>query len=504
LVNFMGLLALLIIPVLAMLAIALRAPARGTALVASLLNLGVVLGLWLSYNPVIGGYQHGLDVPWIRLGELVQIRFHLGVDGLSLPLLLLTTLVTLAAVLVTPETVKRPAEFFSYVLMISMGALGAFVSLDLFFLYIFHEFALIPTFLLIGIWGSQGRQFASMQMTLYLTLGSMILLAGLLALVFALPPALRTFDLPAVVQAYRVQPVSAGTQTTIFGLLLVGFGILVSLVPFHTWAAPGYASAPPAAAMLHAGVLKKFGLYGLIRIALPLLPQGLHTPVSIPGCAGLSVTWEHILGLCLVGNILYAGLVALAQKELGLMLGFSSVMHMGYIFLGLLAGNVISVSGAVVLMVGHGLSAALLFGLAGEVQRLTGETQMSQLGGLAKRAPFLGVAFVMASMASVGLPGLANFPGELLVFFGSWHSWPLLTVIALWGVVLSSVYQLRAVRRVCFAELPEKFENVSDLTFSQRLPYVLLLAASLLIGFMPSLLLNLIQPAVKVLLGGGQ
>jgi NADH-quinone oxidoreductase subunit M len=327
----------------------------------------------------------------------------------------------------------------------------------------------------------------------------------LLSLVYSLMPQYRTFNLVDLTAAYKFYPPDAASQGVSYGLLLLGFGILVSLVPFHTWAAPAYATAPPAAAMLHAGVLKKFGLYGLIRLVLPLLPLGLHTPIHLAALGGMTFTWADVLLAGLLGNILYAGFVTLAQKELGLLLGFSSVMHMGYIFLGLLAGTTLSVSGSVLLMVGHGLSAALLFGLAGEVQRLTGESQISQLGGLAKKFPFFAVCFVMASMASVGLPGLANFPGELLVFFGSWHAYPVVTALALWGVVLSSVYQLRAVRNVWFGDLPVKFEKMTDTTgWRQALPYVLLLTASFIFGFMPSLLLNMVKPAVAVLLGGAQ
>ena len=226
-----------------------------------------------------------MDYQWVNLQGLPPIHFHLGVDGISLPLVFLTGIVTLAAIAISPGNVRRSSEYYCYLLLMSLGAMGAFTSLDLFFFFIFHDFALIATFLLIGIWGAQNRQFASFQVTIYLMAGSLVLLTGLVALVMALPPEARTFDIVAL-QTYIVGDAShpshflaTSTQGPIFLLLLIGFGILVGLFPFHSWAPPGYASAPPAAAMLHAGILKKFAIYGLIRIAIPLLHDGFeHLP----------------------------------------------------------------------------------------------------------------------------------------------------------------------------------------------------------------------------------
>lgn len=487
---------MLTIPLVGIGLILLKSPPKLVAIAVGLVNFTLTLVAWMYFDSRLTGLQLVTNVPWVHLPGLPEIRFHLGLDGINLPLLLLTTTVTLAAVSVVPNDIKRPREFFSFLLLMSLGAIGAFVSFDLFFLYIFHEFALIPTFLLIGIWGTQNRQFASMQLTLYLTLGSLVLLAGILALVFSVPPSIRSFDLIALQSHLSHLPLGQFSQGHIFALLLIGFGTLVSLFPFHSWAAPGYAAAPPSVAMMHAGVLKKFGLYGLIRIAIPLLPGGMEAYMP----------WLLFL---LLGNIIYVGFVTLAQKELQMMLGFSSVMHMGYLFLGIAAANETSLSGVVLLMVAHGLSAALLFGLAGEIQQRTGENRFVELGGLAKRAPFLATAFVIASMASIGLPGLGNFPGELLIFFGAWHRFfdlsinptNLVIFLALWGVVLGAVYQLRAVRRVFFGDLPARFESVTDVVgTAQRGPYVLLIAALLFLGFFPSLLLQVITPAVKLLL----
>src|SRR6476660_3045380 len=232
--------------------------------------------------------------------------------------------------------------------------MGAFASLDLFFFYCFHELALIPTFLLIGIWGSGNRQLAAWKITIYLATGSFILLLGLIMLYRAVPETARSFDFRVLQKSAVLIPASA--QGNIFLLLLLGFGILVSLFPFHTWAPEAYASAPAPAAMLHAGVLKKFGLYGLLRLALPFLPDGAQH-------------WSGLLLVLLLANIIYIGLVTIAQRRLDWMLGYSSVIHMGYIFLGIASANILGANGAATLMFAHGLSIALLFGIAGEMRQ---------------------------------------------------------------------------------------------------------------------------------------
>jgi NADH-quinone oxidoreductase subunit M len=496
--------------------ILLKAPARLTALVAAAFNLILALGLICRYSAPHGGYDYIMDYAWVTLPGLPPIRWHLGADGISLPLVFLTGIVTLAAIAISPGNIRRSAEYYCYLLLMSLGAMGAFTSLDLFFFFIFHDFALIATFLLIGIWGAQNRQFASFQVTIYLMAGSLILLTGLIALVMAIPdPNARTFDIVAL-QTYftgipgdamhPAHPLASSTQSGIFLLLLIGFGILVGLFPFHSWAPPGYASAPPAAAMLHAGILKKYALYGMIRIAIPMLHDGFES------CLPLILT-------LLAGNFLYAGFVTLAQRELPTMIGFSSIMHMGYLFLGIACWNVIGVTGAVVLMVAHGLSAALLFGLSGEITHRAGENRFAELGGLAKRAPVLAVLFSFASMASMGVPGLANFAGELMVFFGSFSAtFILFAAIGIYGTVLTAIFQLRALKNVFYGPMPARYQPPTAATLSsggeaalpfpgmsdtstllEHAPYVLMIFASLVIGFMPFLLIHLVQPSVMQL-----
>src|SRR5207253_444106 len=228
-----------------------------------------------------------------------------------------------------------------------------------------------------------------------------------------------TFDLPALTQFLAQNPLAAKSQNLIFPLLLFGFGVLVSLWPFHTWAPLGYGSAPSATAMLHAGVLKKFGLYGLIRIALPLFPHAAHS-------------WMPVLAWLCLGNLVYCGWVAMRQKDLNWLIGYSSVAHMGFVFLGIASFNLIGVTGAVLVMIAHGFLAALTFGLSGYIYQQTGTLEMDQLGGLLRRLPFIGAALMMAALAGCGLPGFANFAGEVTVLFGAWKTFRFVTILACW------------------------------------------------------------------------
>ncbi len=487
------LLVILFAPLVACVAIAMGFSCRRLAIGSGLIQLAltIVLMFKLPAAPTFGtdaGYSFVTSFPVSTLRAFFDINFTIGLDGINAPLLLLTSMVGLAAVGIVPNQVRRAREFYVMLMLIIFGATGAFVSLDLFFLYIFHEVALIPTFLMIGIWGSRDRKLAATQMTLYLTLGSLVLLAGLLAFYFSLPSPVRSLDLRDIQQAMMLTSVS--NQSSIFILLLIGFGILVSLVPFHTWAPLGYASAPAPVAMLHAGVLKKFGIYGLIRLATPYLPEGFEH-------------WSVLLQVLLLANVLYIGWVTIAQKELDLMIGYSSVMHMGYLFLGFLSLSAIGGAGMMVLMVGHGLSTALLFAVTSEIRDRVGTLKFSQLGGLAQKAPRLTMFFMVGALASIGLPGLANFAGEILIFFGAWSQYPLTTALAVLGVVLSAVYMLRAIRNVFFGEVSMEVEKTHDLSAgSTRWPYILLVAGLVLFGFFPGLIIELAKPVWSLMIAG--
>lgn len=476
-------LALLVfLPILAFIAILFGAPARLTAIAASAINL--VLGLYAAFSWQCGCWAFSLSV-------LEKPSLHLAFgfpDGMSVIMVLLSVIVTLAAVLSGKAPEGREKLYYGSSLLISGGALGAFAATDLFFFYAFHELALVPTFLMIGMLGRGDRRQAAWKITIYLGLGSIILLAGLVWL----SNLTGTFDIAKMIAAKG--NVDVASQKSIAALLIVGFGTLVSLFPFHSWAAPAYASAPAPVAMLHAGVLKKFGLYGILRLAIPLVPEGLQF-------------WLTPLLVLLLGNVLWVGWVTISQKRLDTMLGNSSVMHMGYIFLAIAAliafpSNPLALRAAVILMFAHGISIALLFGLADRIERSTGSLDLSDLGGLAKAAPGLAFIFGIAAMASIGLPGLANFSGEVLVFLSAFKSYngtaglgpvQITCILSIWGVVISAVYMLRAYRNIFQGPSVKSTEAAADITCCQRIPAILLILALFAVGLCPNLLLSLLK-----------
>ena len=466
-----------------------RVPIRALAVLATLISAVLAVKMFCQFVPGAAGFQFEQQIPWV---ESLGISYHVGVDGLNVGLILMGAIVAFAAALCSWEIQTREKEFYILLLVMSGGILGAFASLDLFFFYFLHELALVPTFIMIGVCGrGEKKNYATFQITLYLSIGALIALIGLIALY--LQSGANTFDIPKIIEHAKTNPLAVNAQNFIFPLLLFGFGILVSLWPFHSWAPLGYGVAPSPTSMLHAGVLKKFGLYGLIRIALPLLPQAAQS-------------WAHVIAWLCVGNILYVGWVAMRQKDLNLLIGNSSVAHMGFIFLGIASLNLIGVTGAVLIMIAHGFLAALTFALSGYIYQQTGTLRMSELGGLCRKLPFIGTALLMAAMAGCGLPGFANFVGEVTVFFGAWKVFPTVTVIALWGaLVIGGVYMTRAVRTVLHGPLPEKWNSLPDAAHLWRkLPYALLLASLFVFGIWPRLLTEKINPDVEKIVAMAQ
>jgi NADH-quinone oxidoreductase subunit M len=404
-------------------------------------------------------------------------------------MLLLTILVTFGTVLGVQAPEGSETSWYISPLLISAGATGAFLSDNIISFFAFHELALIPTFVMIGFFGRGDKRTTAWRATLYLGLASMVLLVAILMLGSQLGYSMKGMT-------EQIQHVQLQHAELISGLLLVGFGTLISLFPFHSWAAPAYASAPAPVAMMHAGVLKKFGLYGLFMLQ-PVLGAGLEA-------------WLTPLLVLLVCNVIWVGYVTVNQKRLDLMLGNSSVMHMGYIFLAFAAlvalkgNNPWAIQGAALLMLAHGLSIALLFLLCGWVERATGTLELGALGGLGTKLPALAFIFGIGAMASIGLPGLANFPGEFMAFFsgfagfsGAFGPVQIATIFCLWGLVISAIYMLRAYRRIFQGDVSNACARVAGcgqgkctLTHAQRSAAVFLAITLVLFGLLPNLVLS--------------
>ena len=455
---------------------------RAVALAATLVSALLALAMFVRFTPGSTSYQFEQQISWV---QSLGISYHVGVDGINVGLVLMAAIVAFAAACVSWEIKEREKEFYILLLVMAGGIIGSFASLDLFFLYFFHELALVPTFIMIGLWGrGEQKNYATFQITIYLSIGALMALLGLIALY--VQSGAKTFDIPQLTAQLQQHPLRASAQRLIFPMLLFGFGILVSLWPFHTWAPLGYGSAPSPTAMLHAGVLKKFGLYGLIRVALPMLPDAARIWMPV-------VAW-----LCL-GNLVYCGWVAMRQKDFSWLAGYSSVAHMGFVFLGIASLSVVGVTGAVLVMIAHGFLAALLFGLSGYIYQQTGTLEIARLGGLLRKLPFIGAALIMGAFAACGLPGFANFAGEIMVLFGAWKAFRLITILACWGaLVVGALYMLRAVRAMLHGPLPVEWVNIADAPHLWRkAPYILLLASLLVFGSFPRLLSDRIVPALQ-------
>jgi len=455
---------------------------RIVSVTASLISLVLGVAMFAAFVPGGTGFQFAQRVPWV---ESLGISYYVGVDGINVGLVLLGTIVAFAATAISWDIKDRQKEFYLLLMVMIGGILGAFASLDLFFLYFFHELALIPTFIMIGVWGrGENKNYAAYNITLYLTAGALLTLIGLIALYVA--SGANTFSIPELTAALSARPLSSNLQQLIFPILLFGFGILVSLWPFHTWAPLGYGAAPAATAMLHAGVLKKFGLYGLIRVALPMLPEGAQS-------------WMQILAVLCLGNILFSGLVAMQQRNLNLLIGNSSVAHMGFVFLGIASLTLIGITGAVVVMIAHGLLAALSFAISGYLYQQTGTLNLDSYGGFLRRLPFMGTVTIMMVMAGCGLPAFANFVGEAMAMFGAWKAHPVVTTLAAWGaLVIAAVYMLGLARSAMHGPMVELGNNLQDAPgLWRKLPFALLVAGLLIFGCVPRLLTDRIAPSAE-------
>jgi NADH-quinone oxidoreductase subunit M len=476
----------LAVPVLLLPMVSVRA-SRVIALLAAMAGLGVTLVAFARQSS--GAITTVTRVPWIpRLG----LEYHLAADGISLTLLLLTGIVAVAGILFSWNVELRTKEFFALYLALIGGVYGVFLSFDLFLLFVFYEIAIIPKYFLIAIWGSTNREYAAMKLALYSFGGSALLLIGLIA-AYVVSGA-KTMNLIDLAQ----YPFPVHFQMWAFPLVFVGFGILAGLWPFHTWAPTGHVAAPTAASMLLAGVVMKLGAYGCLRVAMTLFPRGLDAwGFHVLGFG----SWRDVFALLAVIGIVYGAMVALVQKDFKFVIGYSSVSHMGFVLLGLMTLSQIGLSGAVLQMFSHGILAGLLFAVVGRM--VYDRTHTRDLAALEKMSlykliPFAAVTFVIASMASIGLPGFSGFVAELQVLMGAWRAFPTYMVCAGVGVVIGVAYTWRAMQKAFFGEAESgSLRTLPPISVPERIGAVILIAASLVIGLYPQLLLNLIVPALN-------
>ena len=456
----------------------IRRIAAGSAAVPLLLTLLVVT----SFDVDLGGFQHQERVSWV---PEIGISYHLGVDGISAVLALLASLVLFTAILSSWRVEQRTRQYFILLLLLGTGILGTFLSLDLFFFFFFYEIAVLPMYLLIGIWGGGNKEYAATKLTLYISAGAILALLGVALLYFQVDPGggPRTLDILEIIERGGVSPEA---QRAIFPMLLFGFGVLAALWPLHTWSPGGYAAAPTAASMMHAGVLKKLGAFAILRIGLTLLPDGARH-------------WMGVLAVLCCLNILYCGLAAMRQRDLKFVIGYSSCSHMGYVLLGIATLSTVGISGAVYMIWAHGVMAALAFSLIGHIYDETHTKELDRLGGLARRLPFVAAAFVFMGMANAGVPGTPGFVAELLVVIAAWQAhYPVLAILAVFGVVVTAIYCLRMIREVFYGEERSPAPEPRDaLSLVERAPSICLIAVLIVTGCLPGLLLSVIRAGAR-------
>jgi len=477
-------------PLVAALLLLLIKPERKTEIRVAALATAVfelVLSVWVyfTYDKVAAGYQFIEKHNWM---PSMGIGYHVGVDGLSAPLVLLTGIVMVTGVLISWGIEDRPREFFSFLFILASGVFGVFVALDLFQLFFFYEIAVFPMYLLIAIWGwIKTREYAAMKLTLYLFIGSVISLVGALAMYWK--SGIHTFDMLVLQQANF----PAEFQILWFPFVFLGFAVLGGIFPFHNWSPDGHVAAPTAVSMFHAGVLMKLGAFAALRVGIMLLPLG----------AKYWAGW--IMGLALV-NVVYGAFIAMVQTDLKYVIGFSSVSHMGLVMLGFSTLTEQGMIGAGVQMFSHGVMTALLFAAVGMVYDRAHTREISKLGGMVKPLPWVALAFIVAGLVSMGMPGFSGFVAEFPIFMGVWLVKPWVAILASISIIITASYIMLVIRRTFFGEVPAELEgHIEPISPLDKVALVFLSSIMIGIGIFPSIMVPWVQSGVQnvlSLLGG--
>jgi len=450
-----------------------------TLVLASLMMLGFDFA-----NAGINNYQYTEQYDWV---PSLGITYHLGVDGISVPMVWLTALLCFLAILFSWDVKNRTKEYMGLMLVLEVGVLGVFMTLDFFLFYIFWEIVLIPMFFLISIWGGPRREYAAIKFFIYTHIASLVLLLAIFAMYFV--SGGTSFDMIYIQQ--QGMNWSLAFQVMMFLALFFGFGVKMPIVPFHTWLPDAHVEAPTAGSVLLAGLLLKMGSYGLIRVAIPTLPDGAR-----------ELQWLIII--VAIVSILYGALASLAQKDLKKLVAFSSISHMGIVLLGFATFSAVGIAAGVFQMFAHGLITAVLFMVCGVTQHIAGTREIPKLGGLAQKMPWFATFMMIGFMASLGLPGLVGFAAEMPVFFsygfmnGEWN-WLILIPIA--SVVITAAYYIWSMQRVLFGPLTEKIDtsHLHDVSWFEAAPLAALCVLIIFFGLQPGLIYDFIRPVAEAI-----
>ena len=486
--NFPYLSAILLLPIIGLIVIALlpkpeQRTIKLTALVFALASFALSVAVFCLFDrsgAAIGQIQFEEKLSWI---PAINAFYHLGVDGLSLPMVILMTFLGVLAVLVSWNIQLRPKEYFIWLLLLEASILGVFCSLDLVLFFLFWELELIPMYFLISVWGGGRREYSAIKYVIYTLVGSAMMLAGILSIYFT-TGSLNMIELAGLDVARPFIPLSA-----MFFLMLIGFAIKLPVFPLHTWLPDAHTDAPTAASVILAGALLKMGGYGMIRLCVTIFP-------------GVALQFAPLLVALAAVSVLYGAAVTLRQKDLKRLIAYSSVSHMGYVLLGVFALSQVSLTGAVLQMFSHGIITGLLFAMVGLVYDKAHERNLDNLGGLARQMPVIVVVFSIAGLASLGLPGTSGFAAEFITFVGSYSSTVvdgvrLYTILGVFGIVLTAGYILWMLQRVFYGPPLEKFNGVPDANNVEKVCIFSFVAAIMLVGLYPAILTDVIKVGVE-------
>jgi NADH-quinone oxidoreductase subunit M len=478
--------ALIVLPLLGVVPVLLggERSARWTALVVTTLEFVLSIGLWWALDPGQGGLQLVTDVPWIRGWG---ISYRVGIDGISLVMLLLTTVLMPLSVLASWHYITtRERGFYALMLTLLTGLVGVFLALDMFLFYVFFEVMLIPMYFIIGIWGGTNRLYAAIKFFIYTMTGSLLMLVAIVVMVWKVQTAtgLLSFSYDHLLEHASAV---GGAAPWLFAAFALAFAIKVPIFPFHTWLPDAHVEAPTAGSVLLAGVMLKIGTYGFLRFAVPFFPQ-----------VALSPFVSRLMVVLAVIGVIYGALVALVQPDIKKLVAYSSVSHLGFVMLGIWGGTLQSVQGALMVMISHGFSTGALFLLIGMLYERRHTRLIEDYGGIARVVPVFSLILTVVALSSIGLPGLNGFVGEFLVLLGSFAAFPWATGIATTGVIFAAAYLLWALQRLIFNRLddPEN-ERLGDLTPRELVVMLPLVAGIVWLGLYPAPVLRRMEPASR-------